>query len=63
VFGNSGEIPAIVQLVVNLLCERSTGYYGEAVMADILPHNRVREEEMNMSSTSKRKGSKSILCS
>ncbi len=62
VVGNSGEVPAVVQLVVERLCERSTGHYGGAVMGDILPHNGVQEEKSNTGITCKRKGSKHILC-
>ncbi len=51
VVGNGGEVPAVVQLVVDCLCEWNTGHYGEAVMGDILLHNGVREEKSNTGST------------
>ena len=60
--GNRGEVPAVVQLIVDRLCEWGTGHYGEAVVRDILPHNGVGEEKNDAGSACKRKGSERILC-
>ena len=60
-FGDRRKIPSIVQLVVDVLGEWCTRNNRKAVVRDVLPHDRVREEEYDRCCTREGEGGECIL--